>query len=93
MEIPAATRTVLEETAPDVRVACIGPGGEKKVLFASVMNDVHRAAGRSGVGAVMGSKKIKAIVVTGDLEVPMADVKGIRAQKGVDLEYRVGVDQ
>lgn len=42
----------------------IGPAGEKKVLLAAIMNDKDRAAGRSGVGAVMGSKKLKAIVVT-----------------------------
>ena len=41
----------------------IGPAGENKVLLAAVMNDKDRAAGRSGVGAVMGSKKLKAIVV------------------------------
>jgi len=47
-------------------VACIGPAGENQVLFACIMNDEHRAAGRTGVGAVMGSKKLKAIVVGGD---------------------------
>jgi len=45
------------------RVSCIGPGGENLVKFAAVMNDKHRAAGRTGVGAVMGSKNLKAIVV------------------------------
>ena len=47
----------------DVSVLNIGPAGEKKVLLAAIMNDKDRAAGRSGVGAVMGSKKLKAIVV------------------------------
>ncbi|MDO5338045.1 MAG: aldehyde ferredoxin oxidoreductase family protein [Eubacteriales bacterium] len=42
----------------------IGPAGENQVLLAAIMNDKDRAAGRSGVGAVMGSKKLKAIVVT-----------------------------
>src|SRR5262245_39238093 len=50
---------------PQVRVACIGPAGEKLVRFACVMNDKHRAAGRSGVGAVMGAKNLKAIAVRG----------------------------
>src|SRR5438552_2605317 len=50
---------------PGLRVACIGPGGEKLVRFACIMNDKHRAAGRSGVGAVMGSKNLKAIAVRG----------------------------
>ena len=47
----------------NARVSCIGPAGEKEVLFASIMNDKHRAAGRTGVGAVMGSKNVKAIVI------------------------------
>lgn len=50
---------------PGLRVACIGPAGEKLVRFACIMNDKHRAAGRSGVGAVMGSKNLKAIAVRG----------------------------
>ena len=49
----------------DSRVAAIGPAGENKVLFSCIVNEKHRAAGRSGVGAVMGSKKLKAIVVRG----------------------------
>ena len=47
----------------EASVLNIGPAGEKKVLLAAIMNDKDRAAGRSGVGAVMGSKKLKAIVV------------------------------
>jgi len=50
---------------PLARVSCIGGAGENKVLFAAVVNDLHRAAGRSGVGAVMGSKHLKAIIVRG----------------------------
>src|SRR6266852_3356811 len=50
---------------PGVRVAGIGPGGEKLVRFACIINDKHRAAGRSGVGAVMGSKNLKAVAVRG----------------------------
>ncbi|WP_310463604.1 aldehyde ferredoxin oxidoreductase family protein [Sphaerotilus sp.] len=50
---------------PLVRVSSIGLAGENKVLFAAVVNDLHRAAGRSGVGAVMGSKNLKAIAVRG----------------------------
>ncbi len=57
----------------DTRVACIGPSGEKLSLIACVMNDKGRAAGRSGVGAVMGSKKLKAIVAKNTMEIPMAD--------------------
>ena len=47
------------------KIACIGPAGENLVRFACIINDLHRAAGRSGVGAVMGSKNLKAVVVKG----------------------------
>ena len=52
-----------EKHGKDVSVLHIGPAGENQVLLAAIMNDKDRAAGRSGVGAVMGSKKLKAIVV------------------------------
>ncbi|HNE00297.1 MAG TPA: aldehyde ferredoxin oxidoreductase family protein [Plasticicumulans sp.] len=52
---------------PLVRVATIGAGAEKGVLYAAIVNDLHRAAGRSGVGAVMGSKNLKAVVVRGTI--------------------------
>lgn len=55
-----------EETGlPNLRISCIGQAGENLVRFACIMNDKHRAAGRSGVGAVMGSKNLKAIAVRG----------------------------
>jgi aldehyde:ferredoxin oxidoreductase len=50
---------------PQLRISSIGLAGENQVLFAAVVNDLHRAAGRSGVGAVMGSKNLKAIAVRG----------------------------
>ncbi len=60
------TDMLLEETGdPKARVLTIGPAGENLSLLAAIMNDRYRAAGRSGVGAVMGSKKLKAIVVRG----------------------------
>lgn len=55
------------------RVLCIGPAGEKLSRIAAIMNDRSRAAGRSGVGAVMGSKNLKAIVVKGSGKVGIAD--------------------
>ncbi len=61
------------ELGKDVEVACIGPSGEKLVLIAAVMNNKGRAAARSGLGAVMGSKKLKAIAVKGSIKVPMAN--------------------
>jgi aldehyde:ferredoxin oxidoreductase len=60
-----ATDALLEETDPKAQVACIGPAGENLGLMAAIMTDKHRAAGRGGVGAVMGSKNLKAIVAKG----------------------------
>ncbi|MCH8088150.1 MAG: aldehyde ferredoxin oxidoreductase, partial [Chloroflexi bacterium] len=58
-------------------VSCIGPAGENLVLFASIMNDKHRAAGRNGVGAVMGSKNLKAIAVRGTGGVAVASPRAM----------------
>lgn len=55
------------------KVLCIGPAGENLSLMAAVMNDIDRAAGRGGVGAVMGSKNLKAIVVKGSGKVKLFD--------------------
>jgi len=54
-------------------VACIGAGGENLVKYAGIMNDEGRAAGRCGLGALMGSKKLKAIAVTGNKRAELAD--------------------
>lgn len=50
---------------PNIRVSSIGAAGENQVLYACIINDEHRAAGRSGVGAVMGSKNLKAVAIRG----------------------------
>ncbi len=78
-EIPDATDLVRAETDESAKVACIGPGGERLVLFANVMNEMQRAAGRSGVGAVMGSKNLKAVAVMGGGAVKVADPQGFKA--------------
>lgn len=57
----------------------IGPAGENLVRYALIANDYWRCAGRAGVGAVMGSKRLKAIVFQGDRKRPLADPKGARA--------------
>ncbi|MDP6358320.1 MAG: aldehyde ferredoxin oxidoreductase N-terminal domain-containing protein, partial [Planctomycetota bacterium] len=54
-----------ELAIPGAKIASIGPAGENLIRFAAIMNDLHRAAGRSGVGSVMGSKNLKAIAVRG----------------------------
>jgi len=60
------------------RVTAIGQGGENLVRYAAVMNDDGRAAGRCGMGAVMGSKKLKAVVAYGDKRAPLADSAGLK---------------
>jgi aldehyde:ferredoxin oxidoreductase len=62
-----------------LRIACIGQAGEKLVKMASVMNDEGRAAARTGMGAVMGSKNLKAIAVRGKGTIPLADESGFKA--------------
>ena len=64
-----------------VRVSCIGPAGEKLVLFACIINEKTRAAGRGGVGAVMGSKNLKAIAARGDLPIKAADEEKLNIVK------------
>ncbi|NIP85723.1 MAG: aldehyde ferredoxin oxidoreductase, partial [Planctomycetales bacterium] len=54
------------------------PPGERMQLLSCVINDKGRAAGRSGLGAVMGSKKLKAVVAVGDAKVSMADPEGMQ---------------
>ncbi|WP_026476909.1 aldehyde ferredoxin oxidoreductase family protein [Alkaliphilus transvaalensis] len=74
MTTSAVTETLLKEIGdPKVKVANIGPGGENLSKIAAVMNDIDRAAGRSGVGAVMGSKNLKAITVRGTGKPAVAD--------------------
>ncbi len=64
---------------PKGRVLMIGPAGERMSPIAAIMNDRYRAAGRSGVGAVMGSKNLKAIIVRGSGKVDVADPEGNKA--------------
>lgn len=70
-----ATQDKIKEETGDksARVCVIGPAGEKGVLFASIMCDHGRMAGRTGMGAVMGSKNLKAIAVRGENEIPVFD--------------------
>jgi aldehyde:ferredoxin oxidoreductase len=63
------------EYGKTARVVSIGPAGEKLSLIACLMNHRVDAVGRSGLGAVMGSKKLKAVVVKGDRKVPIADIE------------------
>lgn len=62
-----------ERHGKEIQVCSIGPAGERRSLLACIMNDRERAAGRSGLGAVMGAKRLKCIVVRGKFTVPLAD--------------------
>lgn len=67
------TTKILQEEFEGCKVLSIGPAGERLSLIAAIMNDVDRAAGRGGVGAVMGSKNLKAIAVKGTKKVSLFD--------------------
>jgi len=71
---PADTEDTIREELGDyyIRVAAIGPAGEKLVRIACIINDKTRAAGRTGMGAVMGSKNLKAIAVRGTRDITVA---------------------
>ncbi|MGQ0711082.1 MAG: aldehyde ferredoxin oxidoreductase family protein [Rhodoferax sp.] len=84
------TEAALQQSHQDplLRVSSIGKAGENGVLYAAVVNDLHRAAGRSGVGTVMGSKNLKAIAVrgtrgVGNIKNPKAFMAAVAAEKKV----------
>jgi len=65
----------------NIRIACIGPAGENQIKIASIINE-WRAVGRKGLGAVMGSKNLKAIAIRGTEEVAVADKDKLKAARG-----------
>ena len=80
-------QAVKDRLGPRTRVACIGPAGERLVRFASISNDGGRHAGRTGTGAVMGSKNLKAIAVRGTRPAPVHSPEELGAI-GRDLTRR-----
>ncbi len=88
------TESLLQaEHGKEARAACIGPAGENLSFISCIINNKGRAAGRSGLGAVMGSKKLKAIVVRGNRKVPVANESALKeartkhlGQMGGDVE-------
>ena len=79
MDTYATQDKVKEEVGEkSARVCVIGPAGEKEVLFASIMCDHGRMAGRTGMGAVMGAKNLKAIAVHGENEIPVFDLSAYK---------------
>ncbi len=80
--------TLIRDTGErNLRAAVIGPAGERKSLMACVINEEHRAAGRGGSGAVMGSKNLKAVAVKGTGKIPVADPKAVRKINAEILDY------
>jgi aldehyde:ferredoxin oxidoreductase len=71
-------REMKHKFGEEFQIAVIGPGGENGVLFSSVNHDYGRQAGRGGVGTVLGSKKVKAIVIHGTKSVNVADLENYR---------------
>jgi len=79
LEVAETEKAIQEELGDKrVRTATIGPAGEKVVRYACILNDISHAAGRTGMGAVMGSKRLKAIAVRGKTPPEMADGDKIR---------------
>jgi aldehyde:ferredoxin oxidoreductase len=77
------TQQIIKNELKDqnVRIACIGPAGENLSKMACIINEL-RAAGRKGLGAVMGSKNLKAIAVRGRGKIPIADKEKLKGAKG-----------
>lgn len=77
---PYETDVAIREELGDhyIRVSAIGEAGEKLVRFACIINDEFRAIGRTGLGAVMGSKNLKAVAVRGTKDVNVADLEGFK---------------
>ncbi len=77
---PYETDVAIREELGDyyIRVSAIGEAGEKLGRFASIINDEFRAVGRTGMGAVMGSKNLKAVAVRGTKDVNVADLEGFK---------------
>ncbi|MBW6473900.1 MAG: aldehyde ferredoxin oxidoreductase family protein [Anaerolineaceae bacterium] len=72
-----------------IRIAQIGPAGENLVRYAAVMHDINRAAGRGGLGALMGSKNLKAVAVRGKFKVGLADKEMMKiTQKWITSNYK-----
>ncbi len=70
---------IIEEYGKNIGILSIGPAGENLVKFAVVRSMEGRAGGRPGIGAVMGSKKLKAVVVKGTKEIPLANPEGLKS--------------
>jgi aldehyde:ferredoxin oxidoreductase len=87
---PVCQRLKAEIGDEDIHVLAIGPGGENRVRYACIMTDGESAAGRCGIGAVMGSKRLKAVAVRGSRDVAIADPRRFKAALDSYLESLEG---
>jgi len=87
LTVPDCDDQLQSEIGHPVNVACIGPGGENLVRYAAIMNNKHRAAGRTGMGAVMGSKRLKAIAVSGKRHISLHNAEGFMRVTQRQREY------
>jgi len=90
LDVPATEERLHALYGKDSAIASIGPAGEAVSLLACIMNDRDRAAGRSGLGAVMGSKKLKAVVARGKQRIPLADEAKMNADRKARIEQMQG---
>jgi len=85
--VPETERDLSEKSGRKVTIASIGPGGENQVRFAAIMNNKDRAIGRTGMGAVMGSKNLKAVVCAGKHKFEIANPEQFKkiAKRQIEL--------
>lgn len=87
------TETIIkDELNSDMSVLTIGPAGENLVFFACITTDYGRQAGRTGMGTILGSKKVKAVAINGTKDVPVANLKKIIKITDEAIEYMIKND-
>lgn len=85
--VPETEEALLADMEGKATVASIGPAGENLVRYAAIMNNKHRAAGRCGLGAVMGAKRVKAVVCGGTAAIHLADPRAFLNVAKKQIEY------
>jgi len=86
-KVPQTEGLIRQGSDKQFTIASVGPAGENLVRFAAIMNNTHRAAGRCGLGAVMGSKRLKAVACAGKIPIRLANQESFRrdAKRQVEL--------
>jgi len=86
LDVRQTEQALHEKHGKDAKVACIGLAGEKLSLISGIVNDDGRLAARGGVGAVMGAKRLKAVVARGRLRPPLANASAFKAASSPYLQ-------